>query len=267
LGSTEIRFYAIFPNPGGLFMTAARSFLRLAFGGLFVGSLAMACVVDDSGGDDDELANTPCEDGDFRQCTCPDGDDSVRECNASNTGYGACQCEGSPTAGTSNGGSANNAGEGNTTAGTNNTNYGGEPGSMGGAPAETGGNGPDAGGAGGAGPIIEPGLCDEDPNDTCADCYQQGCCEQWTACANDDTCLDEFLNIMACTDVIKSDRNVLPADLQTCAEDEGAAAGPWSQGVSALTVDMVNCVGGEPDGGWESMPWGAISCKAGCFDN
>ena len=61
--------------------------------------------------------------------------------------------------------------------------------------------------------------------------------------------------------------DVVPADLQTCAEDEGAAAGPWSQGVSALTVDMVNCVGGEPEGGWESMPWGAISCKAGCFDN
>jgi hypothetical protein len=251
-------------------MTAARSFLRLALGGLFVGSLAMACVVEDGGGDDDDLATTPCEDGDTRPCSCPDGEASVRECNAANTGYGSCQCVNSPTAGTSNGGSANNAGEGNTpTAGTN-TNYGGEPGTMGGAPAETGGAPAETGGAGGAGPVVEPGLCDEDPNDTCADCYQQGCCDQWTACVGDDTdtCLDEFFGIMACSDLIKADRNVLPADLQACAEEQGAAAGPWSQGVSALTVDMINCVGGEPEnGGWESMPWGAISCKAGCFDN
>ncbi len=249
-------------------MTAARTFVRLAFGGLFVGSLAMACVVED-GGNDDELANTPCEDGDFRDCACPDGETGRRECNAANTGYGSCQCDGSSTAGSNTGGSANNAGEGNTTGGTTagTTNYGGEQGTIGGAPAETGGAPAEAGGAGGSGPGVEPGLCDEDPNDTCADCYQQGCCDEWTACANDDTCLNEFLGIMACTDVIKAERNVLPADLQTCAEDEGAAAGPWSQGVSALTVDVVNCVGGEPTGGWETMPWGQFSCKAGCFDN
>jgi hypothetical protein len=245
-------------------MTAARSFLRLALGGFFVGSLAMACVVEDGGGDDDDLANTPCEDGDFRECDCSDGSTGRRECNASNTGYGQCQCENTPTAGSSSGGNANNAGEGNTTAGTNNTNYGGEQGTMGGAPAETGGAPAEVGGAGGSGEVVEPGLCDEDPNDTCADCYQQGCCDQWTACANDDTCLEEFFGIMACTDIIKAERNVTTADLETCAEDQGAANGPWSQGVSALTVDMVDCVAGED--GWEGSPWGNLACKAGCFD-
>jgi hypothetical protein len=240
----------------------------LAFGGLFVSSLAMACVVESNGGDDDDLANRPCEDGEFRECDCPGTEVGRRECNASNTGFGSCQCEGSPTAGTSNGGSSNSdAGAPSSTGGTN-INYGGEPNTTGGVPAENGGAPAEMGGAGGSGDVVEPGLCDEDPNDSCADCYQQGCCDQWTACAGDATCLDEFINIMACTDVIKAERNVLPADLQACAEDESAAAGAWSQGVSALTVDMINCVGGEPDeGGWESMPWGPISCKAGCFDN
>jgi hypothetical protein len=265
LGSTEHRFYAMFPNPGGLFMITARSFVRFALAGMFVNALAVACVVENNGSDDDD--NTPCEEGDTRSCVCPDsGDTSVRECNASGTGFGSCQCEGSSNAGS--GGNTNAGGEGNTTAaGNGSIDYGGETSSQGGASNPGAGGTPaETGGAGGSGEV-DPGLCAEDPQDTCADCYQQGCCDQWTACANDDTCLTEFLNIMACSDLIKAERNVLPIDLQTCAEDEGAAAGPWSQGVSPLTVDVVNCVGGEDEGGWETMPWGRFSCKLGCFDN
>ncbi|HKY38535.1 MAG TPA: hypothetical protein VJN18_21475 [Polyangiaceae bacterium] len=251
-------------------MSTARTFVRLALGGLFVGSLAMACVVED-GGDDDDLASTPCEDGDFRDCACPDGETGRHECNASNTGFGSCQCEGSPTAGSSNGGSANHAGEGNTTAGTNNTNYGGE-GTMGGAPAETGGAPTQTGGApaetGGAGGTVgeeEPLEC-QDPADDCEACYFS-CCDDWVACFNDATCLEQFNDILVCIDGDEVGTFVVD-DLKVCADGVGSAGGPWSDGLDPKTVAMINCLGGDPSSpDWADAPmWAEDSCNNLCFN-
>lgn len=249
-------------------MTTARTLLRFVLAGVMVNMLAAACVVNSDGGDDDDET---CEPNSTKDCTCTDGTESTRKCNASGTAYGSCACDGSGTggSGTGNEGGApatGQAGDSNT-AGT--TTYGGESGTTGGVPNGDGGtpSTPGEGGAGGSGEV-DPGLCAEDPSDTCADCYQQGCCAQWTACVEDesDTCLTEFTNIIACAEVIKEDHNVTTGEFEQCAADESTAGGGWSNGLSALTIDMVNCVAGEDEGGWEGMAWGSLSCKAGCFD-
>lgn len=250
-------------------MTTARTFLRLVLAGVMANVLAAACVVNSDGGDDDDGT---CEPNSTKDCTCSDGTESTRKCNASGTGYAACACDGSGSGGSGSGSeggapTTGQAGEANQ-AGTPNMTNGGETGSTGGVPSSSGGTPSETnGGAGGSGEV-DPGLCAEDPNDTCADCYQQGCCAQWTACVEDDSdaCLTEFTNIIACAELIKADHNVTTAEFEQCAADESTAGGGWSNGLSALTIDMVNCVAGEDEGGWEGSPWGNLSCKAGCFD-
>jgi len=247
-------------------MTTARSLLRFVLAGVMANVLAAACIVNSDNGDDD---NTTCEPNSYKDCACSDGTASQRKCNASGSGYAACVCDGSSVGGSGNeggSGSSAEAGVGNV-AGKTQTTYGGETSTEGGAPASNGGTPGEAnGGAGGSGEVVEPGLCDEDPDDTCADCYQQGCCDQWTACVDEDTCLTEFTNIIACAELIKADKNVTTAEFEQCAADESAASGGWSSGLSPLTVDMVDCVAGDDDDGWEGQAWGSLACKAGCFD-
>jgi hypothetical protein len=252
-------------------MTTARTFLRLVLAGVMVNMLAAACIVNSEGGDGDDEGS--CEPNTYKACTCTDGTASERKCNASGTAWGTCACDGSSSGGSGNGSEGGNGpapaqgGEGNT-AGTTSTTYGGES-SGGGMPGGDGGmtSVPGEGGAGGAGEVVEPGICDGDPNDSCADCYQQGCCDQWTACADDATCLDEFLDIMAeCADLPRADHNVTTAEFEACVADFSANAGGWSSGISPLTADMVDCVAGDDADGWEGQAWGSLACKAGCFD-
>ena len=94
--------------------------------------------------------------------------------------------------------------------------------------------------------------------------YFGGCCNQWAPCVNDNECLQQFTDVLACTDAIRAARNVTTADLENCAQDVGETTGSWSASLSPLTVDMVDCVAGEP--GWEGSPWGSLACKAECFD-
>jgi hypothetical protein len=243
-------------------MTTARSLLRLAFAGLFVNMLAVACVTS-SDDDDDTMA---CNPGDSKECVCDDETVSTRKCNADGNGYAQCACKSTNTGGTS--GNGGNGGEGNvaTTAGTTSTYAGENAGGSGGdnTGPVTGGAGGDDGmaGAGGNGPEL-PLEC-QDPKDNCEICYYGGCCEQWAPCLNDTTCVDEFTSIQACTDEIRTERNVLTADLESCAQEVGSASGSWSSDISPLTVDLINCMAGEA--GWEGKPWGALSCKEACFD-
>jgi hypothetical protein len=248
-------------------MTTARSFLRFVLAGVMANVLAAACIVNSDNGDDDD--NTSCEPNSYKDCTCDDGTASQRKCNASGTAYAACMCDGSSGGGSGNeggSGSSAEAGTGNA-AGKTSMPYGGETSTEGGAPTSNGGTPSEAnGGAGGSGEV-DPGICGGDEVDSCADCYQQGCCDQWTACAGDSTCLDEFLDIIAdCSEIPRQDHNVTTAEFEQCVADKSAASGGWSSGLSPLTVDMVDCVAGDDADGWEGQGWGSLACKAGCFD-
>lgn len=253
-------------------MTTARTFLRFALAGLFANVMAAACIVNSDGKDGD---NEQCDAGSYKDCTCADGTESQRKCNSSGSGYGQCICDGSAIGGSGNGsggeGTGNTgteAGSGNSTAGKTST-YGGETGEGGTPSTPNGGSPAEVGGAGGTPGEVDPGICGGDETDSCADCYQQGCCDQWTACVDDEseTCLDEFLNIVTeCSEVPRQEGNVSTADFQACVAAQTPAGGGWSSGLSPLTVDMVNCMAGEDEGGWEGSPWGNLACKAGCFD-
>jgi len=269
LGSTETRFRAIFPNPGGLFITGARSFVRIAFAGFFVSSLIVACTVKE--GSSEPTAS--CHPGDHKDCTCSSGKPGQRDCNDSGDGYGTCVCDGSVEAG-GNATTGGNAGAGPvSTGGTKSyagsagtTNGGGigyaceAAGGASGGAGEVGG----ASGAGGAGDVT-PLECQDTSND-CETCYFGGCCDQYAPCVNDPdgNCLRELAEVLTCTDAIKETRDVKTADLEQCAQDAGQTSGSWSASLSPLTVDVINCIAGEP--GWEGSPWGPLACKASCFD-
>lgn len=246
-------------------MITARSFLRFAVAGLFVNALAMACVVTNS--DDEE----ECRPGSRQDCTCADGTESERVCNSSGTRFGSCAC-GDP----SSGGTGNDAaGAGNTSeAGSGNaggdTGSGGGSGDTGGAPNGTAGSSGENGGAGGSGEV-DAGLCAEEPNDSCADCYQQGCCDEWTACVEDEgddgngDCLTQFLNIIACAEDLRSQRAVTKADVIQCAADEVEGGSGWSAGLRPTVKPVIDCVGGGEGWDTEAGGWSDLSCRNNCF--
>ena len=244
-------------------MSVARSYVRLAISGFLVGLLAVGCVVESTD------TKVSCNPGDKKDCSCADGSDGSKTCAASGDAYTACKCTT-----TGSGGSANEGGDGSTTtAGTKayagggnggssysgSTNYGGD--NAGGAPVEMVGGA----GAGGAAGEVTPLECQEPMND-CETCYFGGCCEQYAPCVNDpdETCLGELAQVLACTDDIKMTKDVKTSDLESCAQMVGNTNGTWSASLSPLTVDVINCIAGEP--GWEGKAWGPLACKASCFD-
>lgn len=246
-------------------MRTARSFVRLAITGFILSAVAAACTV--------EEAADPCTPGETQKCDCKDGSESTQVCRDDGEKFGACDCPTDPGAGGGNSGSAgegsgDGGGDGKPTAGSSNS--GGErnqPGTAGAGGDESSGGATSSGGAGGEGGSGEvvPDECQlpADPT-TCEICYFGGCCTQWAPCVQDDDCLAEFTEVLACTDAIRATRNVTTADLESCAKEVGETTGSWSASLSALTVDMVDCVAGED--GWEGQPWGNLACKAECFD-
>jgi hypothetical protein len=247
-------------------MTSARSFVRLAFAGFFVSSLIVACTVKEGTSE----PNATCNPGDKKDCTCSgSGKPGQRECNDSGDGYGACVCEGNvDTGGSGNGNGGGDGGAGPVS--TGGTTYAGSTngGSISYAGEAAGGAGASAvevGGAGGAGDVT-PLEC-QNPGDDCETCYFGGCCDQYAPCVNDPDgkCLDELADVLACTDAIKAmPQDVKTSDLEACAQRAGQTTGTWSSSLSPLTVDVINCIAGEP--GWEGSPWGPLACKASCFD-
>jgi hypothetical protein len=243
-------------------MSTARSFVRLAISGFVVSVLAFACTV--------EEAADPCTPGETQKCDCKDGSESTQECRDDGERFGACDCPNDGTGGTTGGGGESNAAGGSDdkpTAGTAN-NYGGEgttPANGGaGGDSATSGGATSMAGAGGSGDTL-PAECElpAEPT-TCEICYFGGCCDQWAPCFNDDTCLAEFSDVLACTDAIRATANVKSSDLEACAQEVGQTTGGWSASLSPLTVDLINCVAGEE--GWEGKAWGDLACKAECFD-
>lgn len=243
-------------------MSVARMFVRLAFSSLIVGALAAACTVKDS--DDDE-----CNAGDSRACECDDGATGTQKCNSKETGYNACVCA------SGSGGSGNAGGDGPTagtsgnasggTSGSGGTNYGGAD--AGGADA----GGMDAGGAGGAAPEVTPAVCAEDEEDSCANCYQTACCDEWVACTDDDIagddndCPEQFFAIMECVDGKRVDADTVPTDLNDCAEEIDAMNGAWSANLRPAVKPMLDCVAGGM--GWAGKAsFSTDACKISCFD-
>jgi hypothetical protein len=239
--------------------------VRLAFAGLFVNAFAVACVVSDGDDNDD---NTACEPGDYRDCNCG-SDEGTQKCNAVGSGYGACDCSGANVGGGNSGGDGNTPTAGtSSTAGTaGSTAYGGET-SGGGAGGE-GGATMSVGGAGGEGGASgEVDVCVLDPEDDCQSCVQIDCCEQWTACAADSAdgndCEAEVFGILACAKTELDGDEVTPEELETCAAEESAEAGPWSQGIFPTTKAVIDCVAGGT--GWAAkQDLSDSSCNALCF--
>lgn len=251
-------------------MTTARTLVRFAFAGLFANALAVACVVSD-GDDKNDDENTACDPGSYKDCTCSNGDEGTKKCNASGSGYGACDCSDTSVGGN------NGGGEGNTpTAGTSgkagmagsSTTYGGES-SGGGADGQGGEGGASmsqagSGGEGGAG--VDPqAACFEDPGEPCQECVQVSCCEEWLACGEEagGDCEQQFFNIMACAQTDRATRDIKPEDLETCAEEEVAGGGAWSDGLLPTTKALIDCTGGGVD--WENRAWNDSSCNSLCF--
>jgi hypothetical protein len=249
-------------------MTGARSFVRLAFAGFFVSSLIVACTVKNETSD----STVSCHPGDYKDCSCSGSTKpGQKECNGEGNGYEACHCDGSVDAG-GNGNGDSGAGPvstGGTTsyAGTTNggsISYAGEP--AGGAPIDAA-----SGGAAGAGGQPGVDLCGADPTDDCASCYQQGCCDEWTACLADDgddgagDCTTQFLDIVACAQIPTDTRDATPDDLRTCGEDEVAGGNVWSAGLRPTVKPLVDCVAGGM--GWSANPeFSSDACKIACFD-
>jgi len=254
-------------------MSTVRTFVRFSIAALFVNALAVACTVESS--DDDE----DCDPGTTKSCECSDGSEAIRQCNASGTGYGVCECEGNGaggSGGSSNGGTTQGGGEGpggETSIGGSGQSTGGAGGDGGASGSGTsGGVANEAGAAGAAGSggeagagNVTPAVC-LDPVDSCEDCYFS-CCDEWVACTDDATCLDQFFDVLACTDAIKVDRDVKVEDLAACSDQVGTAGGGWSNGLTPETIAMVNCLGGDPSTDtWSGEAvWGADSCNIGCF--
>jgi hypothetical protein len=258
-------------------MRTVRTFVRFSLAALFVNALAVACTVESSDDDSDS-----CDPGSTQSCDCSDGSEGKKKCNASGSGYGVCDCDdnGSGTGGSGgSGGSTNNGGDGNGTAGSVSPSAGaGGDGAggdgAGGAAGSAGGmsSGGEAGGGGAAGSGGEGGSGDPtpavclNPADACEECYQV-CCDEWVACTDDQTCPDQFFDILECTGAIRATRNVKVEDLAACADDVGTAGGGWSNGLTSQTVAMVNCLGGDPttDSWSGEAVWGATSCNEACF--
>jgi hypothetical protein len=244
-------------------MTSARSLLRLAFAGLFVNAMAVACVVSDGDDDDDDV--TACDAGSYKDCTCSNGEVGTKKCNASGSGYAACDCSDASNGGSGSGGEGNAS----STAGTNSTPYGGE--NNGGAGGDktapvVGGAGGDTGtaGAGGEGPDPDA-LCNAPTDDLCQECVQVSCCEEWKACADetDGDCQQQYFNILACAQVDRAERDIKPADVEACAEIEVAGGSAWSDGLLPTTKALIDCTGGGV--GWENRAWNQMSCNDLCF--
>ena len=244
-------------------MITARTLVRFVFAGLFVNAMAVACVVSD--GDDNNDDETACTPGDYKDCTCSDGEASQKKCSASGNGYGACACTGTGTGG------SGSAGEPSTTAGTTSNTYGGETNtSVGGAGGENTGGMTAEGGAGGA--ETDPdAVCIESAGDDCLDCMQLDCCEAWKACSaeTDGDCQQQAYNIMLCASTTErgpedGEAEVTPEELQGCAADEVDGGNVWSDGLLPTTKAVIDCVAGGQ--GWGAKTdLSASSCESLCF--
>jgi hypothetical protein len=117
---------------------------------------------------------------------------------------------------------------------------------------------------------VTPAECAEDPEDDCANCYQTACCEEWSACFNDDgdggtDCTTQLYDILiTCIEPIREDANATPADLQACGKEVGGGS-TWSAGLRPQVKPVIDCLAGGT--GWgDKSSFSSDACKVSCFD-
>jgi hypothetical protein len=233
---------------------------------------------DGAGGDPD----TGCVKGKKRTgCACPGNIEGSQTCGSDGT-YGACDCPGTNTGGTS---ANNNGGDTSTTGGTKGyagtSTTGGTGNGTGGdetVPADGG-----AGGAAGAGPVV-------DPTANCEDCLAALCPTQWDACLADPDCVDDdgsgqYADIMiGCIEPERANGVVTRDKVRGCGFTMGVSSDPntidvWApEPMAQSTADLMNCMAmgkAMPDASWANdpdnfpngmpKPWPAGTCaKLSC---
>jgi hypothetical protein len=257
-------------------MNIKRSYFKLLMASAGVGLFLANCTVKNA---DDE----GCTAGKSRSgCHC-DGDVVGHQVCDDDGVYGACECPGTNTAGTS----------GNGTAGKNSS-TGGTSGDDGGAPSATGGKtytagtntggspvDPAAGGAGG-----EPGFVVTDPND-CEACLAAFCEDELNTCLGDDTCADQYTAIIGCVDGVRETGVAKRDAVRGCGVNVGTSPDAslqsfWGdpQTLAPETTNLLNCLATTqkeaPSSAWANdldtnfpndvpAPWPADSCaKLSC---
>jgi len=237
-------------------MLKPRSGLVLSFSSLFLALVASNCTVNskDTDDDDDDDGNG-CVEGRTTSCNCEDGSDGSQECTSRGT-WGTCVCEGAGGAGGTGGSSAGKggwAGKGGS-AGTE-TGYAGE-GGYGGWTASSGGAH-----AGGEGGIVSgggsPGLCAE-PDDGCQACYFGQCCSQLEACLNDEVCVQQFVAMRECSNIVVAQHDASPTEIDDCAPAPNGA-NHWPGNHTQNMIALVDCMNG--GSGWEdASTWPHGTC-------
>jgi hypothetical protein len=258
-----------------------RSYRHLFMGAVGVALLLSNCTVKE---DSDES----CEKGDkVNGCECPGGVTGHQECESDGS-FGSCICPGGV------GGSGNTSGS-NT--GGNGDDEGGAPGGGIGGISSAGSGGASDAGAGAGGALSEggaDGAGGEPPFafETCTECLETLCADEWEACAAADQGICE-MQYGAVADCIEADRangpngtNVTRDRLRGCGVTLGSSANPnlagdWAPAQMAQeTTDLINCLATSsselPDDEWANVngpnfpqsgptPWPADSCaKLAC---
>jgi hypothetical protein len=227
-------------------MLKPRSGLVLSLSSLFLALVASNCTVNSTDDDDDDDDGNGCVEGRTTSCTCDDGSDGSQECTSRGT-WGECVCEGG-SAGTG-GTSGGKGGSGGWSTGGTGTGYAGEGGyggwtaSSGGAHAGGEAGGPIAPGTGGM-----PGLC-EAPDDACQACYFGQCCTELEACLGDEVCVNQFIAMRECSNVVVAQHDASPADIDACAPEPNGS-NHWPGNHDAKMIALVDCMNGGV--GWES---------------
>ena len=236
-------------------MLKPRSGLVLSFSSLFLALVASNCTVNSKSSDDDDDDGNGCVEGRTTACTCDDGSDGSQECTSRGT-WGTCVCEGGTGA---TGGTSGSGGKGGSSgwSGSGGSDYAGEGGyggwtATGGTHAggEAGGPiAPDSGGEGGVpGGGGSPGLC-EQPDDACQACYFGQCCTEFEACLNDEVCVEQFVAMRECSNVVVAQHNASPADIDACAPEPNGS-NHWPGNHDPKMIALVDCMNGGV--GWEN---------------
>jgi hypothetical protein len=93
-----------------------------------------------------------------------------------------------------------------------------------------------------------PGLC-EAPDDACQACYFGQCCAQLEACLDDEVCVNQFIAMRECSNIVVAQHDASPADIDACAPEPNGS-NHWPGNHDAEMIALIDCMNGGV--GWES---------------
>jgi hypothetical protein len=239
-------------------MLKPRSGLVLSLSSLFFALVASNCTVNSTDTDDDDDDGNGCIEGRTTACNCDDGAEGSQECTSRGT-WADCVCEDGSSGSGGTGGSGGSAGKGGTSGSGTGGSYAGEAG-YGGWTATTGGTGgAHVGGEGGVAPEAggAPGLCEE-PDGACQACYFGQCCTELEACLGDEVCVNQFVAMRECSNVVIAQHDATPADIDACAPEPNGT-NHWPGNHDPKMIALVDCMNGGV--GWENAStWPHSTC-------